>query len=341
MKSAVGFLLVITVCAVLATACGTPPITGPRVVYERHLDNHLFSMGSGDYYIEIYVARPDGSQQTRLTFASKDANGWPISSMQPSWSQDGAEILFVRGDEQNTGNWEENQIMVMKADGTQVRQLASGNFPSWSPDGTRIAYTFKGRLFVMRADGRDQKDLAAASWGIGRLSPEIAWSPDGMTIAFNAEPNTGCDNKPCQTEIRVISPDGTGEGVLAEGFGPVWSPDGRQFAFTREKNDPNDPNRLEIHVMNRDGSDQIRLAEGEKPAWSPDSKQLAFDSSNCQRGADLLLHCEGPFIDVINSDGTGRKRSMDGFGPKWLADGRIVSVPLFVGSSLCSWDLYQ
>jgi Tol biopolymer transport system component len=304
-------------------------------VYEQRLDNNPFGMGTNDYTVELYVARLDGSARTRLTYASKG-----IDSLRPSWSPDGRQILFVSGSEQGTGlgtsSWESNSIMIMNSDGTQVRQLALGNFPTWSPNGTRIAYMFNGQLRVMQADGSNAKSLAMATRGIWRLSPELAWSPDGTTIAFNVEPNQPCVSPPCEIELHVISPDGGTSIMLAKGFGPEWSPTGQQIAFKRLKDKSCD---TEIYVMNRDGSNQIRLADGDNATWSPDGKQLAFDFTNCYRGTDSLLHCEGPFIDVINADGTGRTRSMEGFGPKWLPDGRIIETPGFVRSSRNYWDL--
>jgi TolB protein len=45
------------------------------------------------------------------------------------------------------------------------------NWPTWSPDGTRIAFVRAGFLFVMKADGTDAR--VAASFASGPL----AWMP--------------------------------------------------------------------------------------------------------------------------------------------------------------------
>lgn len=56
---------------------------------------------------------------------------------------------------------------------------------------------------------------------------------------------------------------------------PAWSPDGRQIAFTGDK----DGNR-EIYVMNADGTGLVRLTdntvEDGTPSWSPHGRQIAF-----------------------------------------------------------------
>ena len=53
----------------------------------------------------------------------------------------------------------EQQIFVMNADGTDMRQLTSGNaeniHPTWSPDSTRILFNTTHFSGATAADGRD------------------------------------------------------------------------------------------------------------------------------------------------------------------------------------------
>jgi Tol biopolymer transport system component len=91
---------------------------------------------------------------------------------------------------------ETNDIWSMRADGTHVRRLTSAPAmefdPTWSPDGSRIAYRHQTdddettEIFVMDADGSDRRNLTSndvADWG-------PAWSPDGSSIAFNSAMGT-------------------------------------------------------------------------------------------------------------------------------------------------------
>ena len=80
-------------------------------------------------------------------------------------------------------------LYVMDADGRNLRRLTedpgSESEPAWTPDGTRIVYTYTTRTGVaqiasIKADGGDLRPLTSSAGG--NRSPEV--SPDGRTIAF-------------------------------------------------------------------------------------------------------------------------------------------------------------
>ena len=61
--------------------------------------------------------------------------------------------------------------------------------PSWSPDGTQIAFEShrdgNGEIYVMDADGNNLRRLTSHS--AGDRSP--SWSPDGTQITFQSNRN--------------------------------------------------------------------------------------------------------------------------------------------------------
>jgi len=132
---------------------------------------------------QIYVMNAiDGSNQILLTPHSSGAAG------EPAWSPDGTKIAFGYAGSNN--GVEYDAIVVMKADGSEVKQLTpdtSRNFgPAWSPDGTKIAFTSlrDGNFFdiyVMNSiDGSDPQRLTMDT----NSNRDPAWSPDGTKIAF-------------------------------------------------------------------------------------------------------------------------------------------------------------
>jgi len=96
---------------------------GDRIAFTSNRD--------GDY--EIYTVRPNGKGLVRLTHS-------PGNDAHPAWSPDGEWIVFASnrtGFKDETGGMSDGEIFVMRADGTEVRQLTENAFedgtPAWRP----------------------------------------------------------------------------------------------------------------------------------------------------------------------------------------------------------------
>jgi Tol biopolymer transport system component len=228
-----------------------------------------------------------------------------------------------------------DEIYVMNADGSEVTPLTNepgyDYYPSWSPDGTRIAfqsYHNNDDIYVMNADGS----------GVARLTDHPAndwlssWSPDGKRIAFDSKRDANDD-------IYVMNADGSEVERLTNNpswdEAPSWSPNGMRIAFASTRNDTNpvDCDRCnattqascnyEIYVMNADGSDQTRLTNNPAPecypSWSPDGKHIAYTAES-----------NGNWdIYVMNADGSGVERLTNNPGrdeaPSWSPDGMRIA----------------
>jgi TolB protein len=233
------------------------------------------------------------------------------------------------------------RIGVMKPDGTGLSKLTSGpasdSYPTWSPDGTRFAFTSyqegSSALIVMDADGGHRIMLAdhllGGMWVGGgvRFGPDIGltWSPDSKRIAFSARIGDAPEE-----QIYVTDADRSGAtrigGSDVYGISPSWSPDGSLIVFKRIYQCCGVPPDS-LWLIGADGSNphQLSATTGAREAltgtaWSPDGKRLAFLAP----GTDLNLD-----IYVINADGRGETnitRSLeDEFFPSWSPDGRKIA----------------
>jgi Tol biopolymer transport system component len=133
--------------------------------------------------VEIFAARSDGSELTRLTHD-------PALDLAPEWSPDGATILWVRGGASTYSG----RVFAMASDGTGATPFSAegegASSPAWSPDGHEVAYgtTFRAALKIAATDGSSVRVLDQSGLPFRYLlrAPAVEIAPSRSVIEYGA-----------------------------------------------------------------------------------------------------------------------------------------------------------
>ena len=195
-----------------------------------------------------------------------------------------------------------------------------------------IAFSFGGRIHLMRPDGLQRKGLTGGrpvSFGAGDVQP--AWAPDGRRLAFvrTSKPSAGRSRIYLLDVASGRSTALTPGGKEIQSIDPAWSPDGRQIAYTRW-NARGEEGENAIVVAQADGSGERVLRrtglDGEpdvmgQPAWSPDGTRILYTRSTIDRRYTFR-----PSLHVMDAaTGDSRPLAEDAADGAWSPDGRRIA----------------
>lgn len=209
----------------------------------------------------LWLVPAFGGDAHRLTGADSD-------DMDPVWSPTGQEIAFVtnRTDGHELETIQASEIWAIHAHGKEERRVVGGDdasfaSPSWSPDGSTIAFIGNWKA---RAGGAFDNDL----WVVGASGGD----PKNLTESHN----------------RSIGDAAMSDVYAASATRPVWSPDGTALYVLISSE-----GSTHVYSVPADGGAVQQITSGDRRisafSLSGDGKRIAYVSGTAANPGDVFV----------------------------------------------------
>ena len=202
--------------------------------------------------------------------------------------------------------------------GERWRVVSFGGAPTWSPDGTKVAFDSPGQIFTVNLDGTGLTQITLRG---AHYFP--SWSPSGEWIAYDDA-----------LHVWIMRADGTDPrniGQVEQPQGsrmPCWSPVSSKILYIGYFGATYPTAPSEVFVMDPSGTNAKRLTvnqtDDRHPVLSPNGQQIAYSGQFLTGNSwkNVL-----PQIWVMSANGAGARQltKCGGYHPSWSPDGtRIV-----------------
>jgi WD40-like Beta Propeller Repeat len=243
------------------------------------------------------------------------------------------QIAFVRGPGFGMGMAGSVWIYAVQPDGSGLHRVVAGAQPSWSPDGTHLAYVApepRG-IRVVDAGGQRGRQLTFCEGACGAgVFP--AWSPDGTRIAFVR--SVRHRDTPEMVGLYVMNADGSRLrqlvgcessatcGAIAP---PAWSPDGQRIVFATVVPDAGH-SAAQVRILDLSTGQVtpiytcLSCYAVPSPAWSPTGDAIALDVNR----SIYTMRLDGSDLTRLTNCGTPVSGCADS-NPVWSPDGTAIA----------------
>ncbi|MBC7923254.1 MAG: S9 family peptidase [Ferruginibacter sp.] len=279
---------------------------GKCVVYA--VSTPVMAGEKSEFLTHLWLVSTDGKTNYPLTRGEK-------SCTNPKFSPDGQYLSFASA----RGKEGKNQLYLLRLSGGEAEPVTPAKADvgtyAWSPDGQRLAFVMADSLtFQQEKDQKEKRDVrvvdarpdyqhlytvairadAGGQHSVKRLTTgdfhvtEMAWSPDGQTLAFAHQQSPSADAWPT-SDLSAVPADGGDRTSLVATKGsdiiPLYSPDGKWLAFVSDEGKPTWARRADVYVMPAGGGTPRKLAPtlDQSPGllrWSANGAEIYLAEAN-------------------------------------------------------------
>jgi Tol biopolymer transport system component len=280
---------------------------------------HAFA-DDADFAPRIYATRADGSP------------AWELATLQdyvyassPEMSPDGSRVAFdgIKDPRHDRGD---SHIAIVNLNDGSVEDLGRGAMPSWSADGTWLAYsryTPDQGVYIRSIAGGSEELIEAFAWG-------IQWSPDGKRLAYARGGNLIIYDLATKTKHTVFPENRPLR--YEEIYGNCgWSADSKRICFKARRRPTTElnvkrPGPTQLAIVPADGEPELKVcfnadAVSEDVAWHPDGARIVMPMAQTLYEFDPDAKSQGRPIPGLPANRTDT-------GACWSRNGEIL---VFIG----------
>ncbi|MBL8633014.1 MAG: PD40 domain-containing protein [Myxococcales bacterium] len=218
----------------------------------------LFFEGSSTGLREVFRLSLDGQRLNQLT-SNRQGN------FQPSLSPTGDRVVFVSSRDQVA------ELYLASSSGGPAKRLTQTERdewqPQWSSDGKLLLFGSDregaDRLYTLSLDGNKSRRVTTEPLDPFTVEESASFSPDGKRVLY-VHRQRGHKDKLCIVELATQKRLVLYESKTDHATEPVFSPDGKQVAFTLGLG-----GQSQIYIIDSDGKNLRRLTTSKGPNWHP------------------------------------------------------------------------